>query len=127
MTEYRTTHPTEQGVTDTDLDLEKTTGKDAAHRKSVELGRGKYSDSATELNIDGSLATLTPSVDWFYGIPVLYIYDALQEEPAFVIALPTPEDPKARLVGWREWSDGDWFDQHWPSRNTPNHSRTHER
>jgi len=118
MTDERnTTDDSEQNKNnDSGLNLEADSAADAEILSEVVLGEPsrEYKDSNTELNVSGVPDVLNPSVDWFYaeGEPVLYIYDAQSEEPAFLIALPTEDDPTARLIGQREWTDEDWFENH---------------
>jgi hypothetical protein len=105
-----------------DLPLDTDSTADAEFQGSVTLGKPTIPDgqngpggASTNLSIAGVPDALSPSVDWYYQErPVLYVYDVHSEEPAFLIALPTADDPKARLVMQRERTVDEWFDEHRP-------------
>lgn len=40
----------------------------------------------------------TPTIDFYYGRPVLYLYTPLSEELQFMFALPTNEDPQIHVL-----------------------------
>ncbi|WP_302083922.1 hypothetical protein [Salinibaculum rarum] len=108
-----TTAQAEQTVHTQNINLREDTANTTELKEEVKLGEPSREDknSNTELNVSGTPDTLNPHIDWYYGEeePVLYIYDAQSEEPAFLISLPTAEDPTARLIGKRNWTDNDWF------------------
>jgi hypothetical protein len=53
-------------------------------------------DTTFTMHPEGVPERGTASIDFFYGRPVLYLHEPLSEEPAYMLALPTKEDPYIR-------------------------------
>lgn len=68
-------------------------------------------DTTFPIHPEGVPERGTPSIDFFYGRPVLYMYEPLREEPAYMFALPTKEDPHIRPLKMRGRDFNENFDR----------------
>ena len=62
----------------------------------VMISEPESKDTTFTLHPEGVPERGTPSIDFFYGRPVLYLHEPLSEEPAYMLALPTKDDPHIR-------------------------------
>lgn len=64
----------------------------------VMISEPEHSDTTFTLHPEGVPERGTPSIDFFYGRPVLYLYTPLAEEVQYMFALPTKADPQLRTL-----------------------------
>lgn len=62
----------------------------------VMISEPDHSDTTFTIHPESVPERGTVSIDFFYGRPVIYLYSPLEEEPPFIFALPTKDDPHLR-------------------------------
>lgn len=62
----------------------------------VMIDEPEYRDTTFTMHPEGVPERGTPSIDFFYGRPVLYMHEPLKSEVVYMFALPTKEDPHIR-------------------------------
>ncbi len=66
--------------------------------RGVFLAEPEHRDTTFEIRPETVPFHGTASIDFFYGRPVLYMFEPESEEPQYVIAFPTENDPHVRTA-----------------------------
>jgi len=112
-------------TTDEDFDL--IVNMAAAAVTNIGLTEPEYDESVT-ISPPNGVVNGDISIDYYYGIPALYVYEPHREEPVYVLLLPTKDEQSVRTLkspaGWNtelreeiEESEADWRDQ--ATRSSP--------